>query len=198
MMYVTPTLLNSWIWCFSAPESFEVSAWAEFEQQLRKIPIQDNSNLRRGREFEQTIYDYLDGKWNDSKHEDYDAVVEIADIIRGGQRQVAVSKEITVLGIEILLYGKLDALKRIPYDIKRVGNYEYGKYKDTVQHILYPYCIDSDQLTYLIYDGETVHKETYFVKEFRPIESIVKDFITFLKSRKGYFELFETYWKRKY
>ena len=126
-------------------------------------------------------------------------VTEIADIVKDGQYQVKLSRDLTVDGIAFVCYGILDFLKAgVIYDTKFSKTYHVGKYLDSPQHPMYFYlCPEAYKFEYIISDGKWVYREQYTPDEVTPIESTIKHFMAFVET----FGLVDTYcknWKSKY
>src|SRR5690606_39739786 len=66
----------------------------------------------------------------------FEAAKQVYQIVRKGSLlQYSTSKVVTVAGRELLLYGRLDALRAgTIYDIKFSRSYERGKYYSSTQH----------------------------------------------------------------
>ena len=196
---VTPSLLNSWanIWnCVDyvrESEKDEISledkqslarekAFAEFLDTLGRIPSEPNAYMKKGIEFEEECY-----KGN----------TVISPIIENGAYQIAGKKVIEVVGLKILLYGRLDVLKGgTIYDIKRVVRYAPQKYQKSYQHPVYLELFpDARQFVYLVYDdAERLHTETYYRDECVNVEGVIADFIRWLKEN-DLFDVFISKWK---
>ncbi len=98
------------------------------------------------------------------------AASKIADIIRGGQIQVKVQREIVVDGDAYLIYGICDAIKAgTIFDVKFSNNSftkeavnMAGKYLESPQHPAYLYCVpEALRFIYLCSDGEELYTEEY-------------------------------------
>lgn len=196
---ITPSLLNSWanIWnCVDyvrESEKDEISledkqslarekAFAEFLDTLGRIPSEPNDYMKKGIEFEEECY-----KGN----------TVISPIIENGAYQIAGKKVIEVIGLKILLYGRLDVLKGgTIYDIKRVVRYAPQKYQKSYQHPVYLELFpDAKQFTYLVYDDtEKLHTETYYRDECCDVKGVIADFIRWLKEN-DLFDVFISKWK---
>lgn len=196
---ITPSLLNSWanIWnCVDyvrESEKDEISledkqslarekAFAEFLDTLGRIPSEPNAYMKKGIEFEEECY-----KGN----------TVISPIIENGAYQIAGKKVIEVIGLKILLYGRLDVLKGgTIYDIKRVVRYAPQKYQKSYQHPVYLELFpDARQFVYLVYDDdERLHTETYYRDECVNVEGVIADFIRWLKEN-DLFDVFISKWK---
>lgn len=210
---ITTTLLNSWQYIWDCKkyvfekENDEVSyedklfeaqekAKQEFINYLNRIPIEDNEAMRKGREYEDFVC------------QGYDEV--FSPIVKNGAFQVKLQKDVTIDNVPITLYGVLDVLKggRI-MDIKRVGKYQYPKYKNSHQHAMYLYLApNAIDFTYLICDDNIDSKdeqkrkdahnfEHYTRENSEDIIKVCEDFIAYLKAN-DLFDIFISKWQMKY
>lgn len=182
--WMTQSLLSAWKYYENADDDRTDGAWESFLSTLRRERKEKTQPMLDGIRFESMVNALLSGErfegWNDK----WDAGARrIAKLCAGGQPQVPMSGEITVDGMDFTLYGIADYLKAgIIIDIKKVVRYEYGKYLDSPQHPMY-FCLfhNAIRFDYLIFDGSTVHRETYRPGDFRPIEETIFEFIRFLR-----------------
>ena len=116
-------------------------------------------------------------KGNEVHHDWIDGATEIADILsqnsRGYWVQAKMKKDVTINGVEYLLYGIPDFFGGgVIYDIKfkeNIGNYNVGHYFDNTQHRMYFELIHgSETFVYFISNGKKVYKEEYKRHECRP------------------------------
>lgn len=131
--YLTATLLN----CFTS--KFDIMPL------LRRDDQEQSEWILKGIEFENNI---MSGQ-----------IEELQDLITGGLYQQCLYKECN----GYLLFGYADLIKKFTiYDFKFVKNYEIGKYREAVQHLLYMYCADMDNFKYIIgtKDG-SIYEEEY-------------------------------------
>lgn len=194
-LYVTATLLNSWqrIWdaknwvreseddTVAVEDKIEEAmekAKAEFIDCLNRVPIPDNEAMKKGREYEQAVYDGKDDVFS--------------PIVENGEFQAAYTKQVNINGLNIMLYGILDCLKagRI-YDIKRVGHYQSRKYLTSHQHPMYFALVPKARdFCYLVMDDKGDHHiERYEPCNCENVEDVIAEFITWLQSN----DLFKTY-----
>jgi hypothetical protein len=175
---ITQTLLSAFNYIFNCYDGAEHEAYDAFIKTLNREPSETNEAMQRGIDFENNVFEYTNGKAIDDP-----TVREIGDIVKGSQWQVKAYKDKTIAGIDFLLMAKCDCVKAGEiYDIKRVENYEVGKYKDSPQHSMYLEVIPAFQFTYLISDGQNVYKETYRREDTQEIDGTIKQFINFLES----------------
>lgn len=195
MIYITPTLLNSWFRYLNASEEDLESAKQHFLSNLYKIPTKPTNVMYRGINFEKIVRQVSEGR----AQSDNSVVNTIADIVKDGLWQATVSKSITINDFEILLYGKCDVIKENTiYDIKTTGKYKSGRYSNSIQHDIYLYCTGLPRFEYLVSDGLSLFIEEYMLNElteFR-IQERIKEFISWLDNN----ELLNIYlekWKTK-
>lgn len=197
---MTQSLLSSWAYTFDCFEGCEEDAQADFLRTLRREPGEQTEAMLNGISFETGVYlaaanlpDKPNEKWiNGTK--------TVADIIRGSQVQVKVSREIVVDGMSFLLYGILDALKAgVIYDVKFLNKSMnsadlYGKYLNSAQHPAYFYLVpNATEFQYLVSDGEDVYIERYQRDQTRGIDEIIHDFIDSI-TKQGLLDLYKEKW----
>ncbi len=200
-LLVTPSLLNSWAYIFQAllnakeAESDQIcledkadlireKAKREFIETLQRVEKPPNEAMQKGIDFERDCYL---GK------------TPISPIIEGGAFQIVGKKNVTINGVGVLLYGRLDVLKNgTIYDIKRVRQYKAQKYIKSYQHGFYLDLFEeADTFTYLVYDdSEKLHQETYYRGQYTPTETAVAEFFGWLKMN-DLWDIYEQNWKRR-
>ena len=218
---ITHSLLSSWLYSMKENpyEDAESTAepMADFLRTLRREPTPTTEAMQKGIDFENLVADILadkvrpefvtDGTINTSSYSGevmgydkypkwYYAAKKVANIIRGGLLQVPESKTVEIGGMQILLYGRLDALKAgTVYDIKFSGSYDRGKYFDSTQHPMYLELVpEAQSFVYIISNGTEVWTEEYRREELiTPITYIASDFLDWL-SAMGLMELFKEKW----
>lgn len=120
---------------------------------------------------------------------------EFQDYYKGAIPQVLTSATLNTKYGEVLLYGYIDELMPTSvHDIKTTGNYDFPKFKDHFQHLVYPYCLiqngmDISKFEYniLCWKDMQTYTETYLFNPERDIPILtdfVEDFITFLNDNK--------------
>lgn len=124
-----------------------------------------------------------------------DVCREFQDYYKGAIPQVFTSATLNTKYGEVLLYGYIDELMPTSvHDIKTTGNYDFPKFKDHFQHLVYPYCLiqngmDISKFEYniLCWKDMQTYTETYLFNPERDIPILtdfVEDFITFLNDNK--------------
>lgn len=127
----------------------------------------------------------------------------IAQIVKNGIWQTAISKSLQIGSIEYLLYGKSDVMKEDTiYDIKfttKGSNYDVGKYQDSAQHRIYLYCSGLPKFAYLISDGNNFWREDYVNhdKIEDEIKAMIAEFISYIKSDAEMAQLYFGRWNAK-
>lgn len=190
--YITPSLLNSWIY------NINNGTLEDFIKVLNKEQFEITENIQKGFEYEAYM------------QENYEETL-------GGAYQVKVNKEYG----DYLLYGIIDCLKGgIIYDYKYTANYEVGKFFNNHQTLMYLEMVpEAKKMIYLItnkfnkveypdiefkssekvvYEVGEIFKEEY-TKDLFPetIESVLHKFIEWLKAYNLY-DLYAEKWKCKY
>jgi hypothetical protein len=185
---MTHTLLNSWNYLYKATDDWYDKAYDSFMNTLKRIQMIPTQAMLNGRGFEEIVSDIVSEKPVDSLHKWFEGATKIADIVKVNctLEQVRTHKNITVNGIDYLLYGVLDWLGTgIIYDVKykeNLGNYNVGNYLDNTQHRMYFELVDgADTFIYLISNGRKVYTESYSRQECRPIQQSISDFERWLK-----------------
>jgi hypothetical protein len=191
---ITQSLLSSWLWSYKLEDGHE-----DFLKTLRREPIHQNKAMLEGIRFENVLNATLNGAEIEPTHEWYKPITELVSVLNGAQQQVAVSKDITLNGINFVLYGKLDYLKAgIVYDTKFSTSYSVGKYLDSPQHPMYLALVpEAYEFQYKVCDGKYIYTEKYRPDETEPIERTIKYFMDFL-DKQSLVEAYCDNWKSKY
>ncbi len=200
MVHITKTLLESWRYCFNCYEGYEEEAYADFLRTLRREPSETTEAMMNGLTFEDRVYRAAAGKTIRSDAKWREGALKVAEVIKGAQIQVPISKPIEVNGTTYLLKGVLDALKAgVIYDVKflnkGLGSAEvYGKWLNCTQHPAYFYLVpEANEFQYLGSDGEDIYIETYQRDQSPDIHEIIQDFLEFLKAE-GLMDVFAERW----
>ncbi len=194
--WMTQSLLSSWIYYLNADDEYSELAWASFVSTLRREKKEPTKAMQDGIRFETMINDLVAGRPVQEDDTGFNAKWDsaarrFAGICAGGQSQAPVDGELSVCGMDFVLYGVCDYVKAgIIYDIKKVTRYEYGKYLHSPQHPMYLHLIpEAKKFEYLIFDGKNCYKEVYRREDCKPIPQTIGEFIRFLKDT----ELLGTY-----
>ncbi|MCQ2113321.1 MAG: hypothetical protein MJY95_08290 [Bacteroidaceae bacterium] len=188
---MTHSLLSSWKY---AMQDVDRDTLSDFLSTLKREKHEPTEAMRTGIRFEDEVTSILNGDVCD----EFPTASEVAKRVRGGKLQLVASREMTVNGRDILLYGRLDVLKAgIIYDIKYTGKYERGKFFSSTQHPTYFELIpEANEFTYLISDGKELWTETYRRDETRSILPMISDFFSWMQMC-GYMDIYEQYWACK-
>ena len=186
--------------CFSCYEGYEEEAYADFLRTLRREPSETTEAMMNGLTFEDRVYRAAAGKTIRSDAKWREGALKVAEVIKGAQIQVPISRPIEVDGTTYLLNGVLDALKAgVIYDVKflnkSLGSSDvYGKWLNCTQHPAYFYLVhEAHEFQYVGSDGEDIYIETYQRDQTPYIGEIIHDFLEFLKSE-GLTDVFMEKW----
>ena len=219
---ITQSLLSSWNYTFNCFEGYEEEAQAEYLQTLRREKGEPSEAMLKGIAFENLVYSIADGSFrpayapsfpcNPNNGEPmerfvyppgYQGACKVAEIIQGAPVQVKAQREITVDGMDFLVYGILDALKAgTIYDVKfknkSFGSLDLaGDYLDSAQHPAYFYIVpEASEFKYLVSDGSDIYIETYRREDTPFIGDIIYEFIDSLAGW-GLLDLYKEKWLTK-
>lgn len=202
---MTHSLLSAWLHSLKenpyADATTEDTAKEDFLRVLRREPTPTTEAMQKGIEFEALVTDIcqkmhpaqasiLTNRLDESdtlpeelkKHQWFIPALKVARTVQGGQFQYAACKRVEIGGYELLLHGRLDALKAGHiYDIKFSGSYDRGKYIDSTQHPMYLELIPAaNDFTYLVSNGADVWTEQYRRDETPSIYPTIRDFLQWL------------------
>lgn len=152
-----------------------------------KVKLEDE-NLVFGNEVDFILTSLLSE--NEAK-----AAYEIAKKVVGGYWQETLKKEVG----DYLLYGRADVIKRdYIYDIKRVNQYEVGKYQKSIQHLIYMECANIDNFEYLIADKSGNTFAEYYAREPQEVLiSKIDEMVSFIKRVPEFNKPFNELWSVK-
>lgn len=145
--YLTASLLNTFV------------SQYDIMPMLRRDEKETNQAMLDGIEFEKNA---IEGK-----------IPELIEVVNGGLYQEPLYK---VMG-DYVLFGFADLIKQFMiYDFKFVKSYEWGKYRNAVQHLQYMYCADIDNFRYIIgtKDGNIYYED--YMRNDEELEKIVNQF----------------------
>lgn len=151
---ITASLFNGIDWYRNCPESWRKKAFSDLKNQLSRIWVEPNEAIRRGMEFENTIYKILQlGKEN--KVNCSDIFKKFLVECKGGIFQKKTKMIIEVDGVEYLLFGKMDCwFPDLIIDIKTTSkewdDWSKKKYLESMQHVIYCYTEGISSFKYLI------------------------------------------------
>ena len=196
---MTHSLLSSWLYAMKDNPYEDLTTerdyMDEFMKTLRREQTPTTEAMQNGIDFEDMVTDIVLGK-DRSGHKWHSAAARVADIISGGRLQYRASKPMVIDGVELLLYGRLDALKAGEiYDIKFSKNYERGKYINSTQHPVYLELVpEATGFTYIVSNGSEVWTERYRRDETADMGPIISDFLLWLRGR-GLLGLYKEKWR---
>lgn len=169
---ITSSLLDSYDWLKSCPKTWQDRAQDEFIAMIRREPRPTSEACQRGIDFENLVCEKCNNM-NDEEFKDYAfsyydhkgikgydrdiavyTTLNVAKVIRGGQQQVPVMKDVVLNGEEYHLFGYADIIfpNKI-IDIKTTSNYKEGyHYVKRSQHYLYSMCTGINTFEYLVAD----------------------------------------------
>lgn len=203
---MTHSLLSAWLYSMKenpyADTTQEDTSKEDFLRVLRREPTPTTEAMQNGIDFENLVTDIVNGKFEAEimsvtqepnsgeliearKYPKwFGAAVQVADIVRGGQLQYVAKETVRVRDTDLLLYGRLDALKAGQiYDIKFSKGYDRGKYYDSTQHPMYLELIpEAKAFTYLVSNGTEVWTEQYRRDETPSIYPVIVDFLRWLEA----------------
>jgi len=197
---ITHSLLSSWLYALAdnpyEDATTERDPYAEFLQVLRREPTETTEAMLKGIEFEDLVTDIVYGR-GDKNDPWYSAAEKVAGMLgKYPVLQFKAKKRMTVDGVNVLLYGRLDALSAgVIDDIKFSKSYDRGKYIDSTQHPMYFEIVpEANEFRYLISNGTEVWTESYRREETSSIVPVVSDFFSWLRST-GNWKTFVEHWK---
>ena len=213
-LLVTPSLLDSWDWYMQNEAD---NARDEFVGVMNRTRSPDNDAMMHGRAFETRVRmacDPFNTDWiteNDkadifnTKHkcddEEYMACVsELANFLRDGVWQIALSKTETIGGIEFVKYGRVDVIKYGIIDVKYSQTFESGKYLGKAQTKMYlDLAPQAPWMQYTVCDGKVIYYGDKFLREdVAPINQDIGNFWNWLQNDKELLFLYLNNWQSKY
>lgn len=186
---MTHSLLSAWLYALKGnpyeDATTERDPWDDFMRVLRREPTETTPAMQDGIDFEALVTAVINGIENE-KMQWYEAVKRVAERLRGGVLQYKAYKDITVGGMPILLYGRLDCLKAGEIiDVKFTKSYDPGKYYGSTQHPTYLELVpEARDFTYIASNGTGVWEETYRREETRSIIPIAENFLDWLSDQR--------------
>lgn len=195
--WMTQSLLSNWIYYLNADEEHAQAAWDSFVSTLRRDEKEPTQAMQDGTLFENMVNLLVDGgSLECSPNEKWESAARrFAGRCAGGLSQVPVTGDLSVSGMDFVLYGVCDYVKAgLIIDIKKVTRYEYGKYQHSPQHPMYLHLLqEAKRFDYLIFDGANCHVETYRREDCKPIAQTVAEFIRFLEDT-GALDIYKHFW----
>lgn len=197
---MTQSLLSSYLYQFSCIDDYSEEAHQSFLDTLNRIYNPPNEAMQRGIEFEKLVYKCTDMSNIDNVSTDeVMSAIKIADYIDGGRFQYVASKIVNISGLDLVLYGRLDALKAgVIYDIKYTSKYNVGKFINSPQHPMYLELIpEAKEFIYLVSNGKSVWTEKYTRDETPSIYPIIQSFLQYLENM-DLMQIYINKWKSRY
>lgn len=187
MLYtVTPSLYSAYYWY----KRLEGTTDEDFLNTLRKIDTPKTELMQRGIDFENSILTATET----GEYIGDDAVFEIAKLIKGGEWQKLCQRQ---LNDDVLVKGRIDVYfpDKI-YDIKFTDNYDLGKYKYSIQHLVYMYCTDVPVFEYLVGTPSSFYTEHYYWCEdaAQLLDSRVSELLDFIFRYPEFRDAYEANW----
>lgn len=195
--WMTQSLLSSWTYYLNADEERSQAAWDSFVSTLKREEKEPTQAMQDGIKFEDMVNRMVAGEpLENVPNAKWDAAARrFAGRCAGGLSQVPVTGNLSVSGMDFVLYGICDYVKAgLIMDIKKVTRYEYGKYQHSPQHPMYLHLLpDAKRFDYLIFDGSNCHIETYRREDCKPVPQIISEFVHFLGETGG-LDIFKRFW----
>lgn len=195
--WLTQSLLSNWIYYLNADEEHSQDAWGSFVSTLRRKDEEPTQAMRDGVKFEDMVNRLVAGQPLEcDANAKWDAAARrFAGRCDGGLSQVPVTGDLSISGMDFVLYGVCDYVKAgLIMDIKKVTRYEYGKYQHSPQHPMYLHLLpEAKRFDYLIFDGANCHIEAYRRDDCKPIEQTISEFIRFLDDTGG-LDIYKQFW----
>lgn len=197
---ITQSLISSWAY---AMDSGDEDRFEDFRKTLRREPVEKSEAMENGIAFENQVYEVCQGLGTEP-FKKWDAGTRaVADIIKGGQLQVADGVAIGLPGIEFYLYGIADCIKAgtiydVKFSSKSFGSAELaGKYLASVQHPAYfQIWQDAQRFVYVVSDGEDIYTEEYTRRAARPFWSILGEWWSSMQAL-GLSEEYKKHWEAR-
>lgn len=169
MYKISPSLYNSWRYytqgdfsVYENPDAAEHKAKQEFLDYLNRVEKPATETMQRGIDFENLVMDLATDKLSPADAPDngeLGTAQEISDLLRYGFWQQHIERQLTP---DVILHGYADVILRDTiHDIKRVSQYDVGKYSDSIQHLVYMFCAELPKFDYDVSDGRSVYVESY-------------------------------------
>lgn len=183
---ITQSLVSSWNYLMTCRDECKDDALTDFLNTLNRVPKETTPEMQNGIDFENAVYATAAGL-APSRPAWEKGIRAVAEIIKDAPVQVKAQRELSVHGMDLLVFGIMDALKAgVIYDVKFLnkgfGSVELaGKYLDSPQHPAYFYIEpDAYEFQYLVSDGQDLYVEKYTPSITRPFPEISEEFLAYL------------------
>ena len=183
---ITQSLVSSWNYLMTCRDECKDDALTDFLNTLNRVPKETTQEMQNGIDFENAVYATAAGL-APSRPAWEKGIRAVAEIIKCAPVQVKAQRDLSVHGMDLLVFGIMDALKAgVIYDVKFLnkgfGSVELaGKYLDSPQHPAYFYIEpDAYEFQYLVSDGQDLYVEKYTPAITRPFHEIAEEFLAYL------------------
>jgi len=201
---LTHSLLSSWLYLMkdnTFSDATNEKDWQEdFMKVLKREPTETTEAMQKGIDFEDMVTRITLKQQTEADEQStwYESAKKVAQDVSGGALQYKASKPVTVDGVDLLLYGRLDCLKAGKVmDIKYSGSYDTGHFFDSTQHPMYLELIpEAYEFVYVVSNGQYVWHETYKREETLSIIPIISDFLCWLRVM-NLFDVYAEHWGTK-
>lgn len=173
----------------------------KLRREEEELTDEKKQNIQNGIDFEAAVYAEALGAKREPHPKWERGIKEIAGLVAGAQYQVKAQRDISVKGMNFLVYGILDGLRAgtifdVKFKNKSFGSLDLaGDYFDSPQHPLYFYIVpEAHEFLYLVSDGNDLYIERYTPEETVSAESLISEFIDFLSST-NLLSTYKEYWK---
>ena len=200
------------------PEQFRKIQFQTLLNRINRVPMkwEESEAADRGTAFNEIVdclIEHRDSKKMELHHIGDDPVTAIkvlyrdrtftfpiepcrafANYFKGAITQQYVEAAIPTIYGDTVIYGFIDELMpQFVADIKMTSRYNFGKFRDHSQHLVYPYCLlhsgnDITTFEYVIYSNNEMFKECYHFVPERDNEILrkkIEAFIEFLLVNKN-------------
>lgn len=213
-LLITPSLLDSWDWYMQNDSD---TARDEFIGVMKRERSPDNDAMMHGRAFETRVRMACDtshvdwmtdsdkrdleltgNKCNDDEY--LSCIFELANHIRNGVWQVALSKVENIDGVNFVKYGRVDVINYGIIDIKYSQTFESGKYLGKAQTKMYlDLAPQAPWMQYTVCDGKVIYYGDKFLREdVAPINEDIRNFWSWLQCDNELYTLYLNNWQSKY
>lgn len=200
MYQIYPTLLDAFVRYKKSGEYAEAEdAYKNLIDKINRVPQPETEEMQRGKHVKLVI----DAPENSSdfvignqffNYDERALLLQIRESMRGSVYEVFTTAMLPTQYGYVRLYGYVDnVLMDAAYDVKYTGRYELGKYYNSTQRLIYPFCLNANgatinTFTFIATDLAKIYWETY---GWRPgndipiLTTLVEEFIRFLHQHKA-------------
>lgn len=192
MFKITPSLYSAYHYYVNS----DVDDISQMLAVLNREPLPQTEAMKQGINFENEVYYVI----STGIRSDNPKINELANLILGekGFKYCATQHRVSKMLTEnVEVHGVIDIITPIKiYDLKRVQNYNLGKYENSIQHLIYMFCTDIPQFEYLIYDGSSIFSEYYHFNDdkLNDLKTRVNTMIEFFMSYEDFKKPFIKNW----